>query len=641
MPATFTDVNQQEESDLLGLLSRPVPVPSPQQPRPFAHSATTRVPTTASSTPSPDPPPHILGQLVEMGFSIIQARAALRDTQTKNGEWSVERALEGLVGLQQSEERGTRSSERNHGREEGTREQEREAVIVPAVGRRARERAALEAEREREREDKATSVGQVYQEQANELLAQASKLGFSVFKSANAYWETGRATILKAIDDQVGEATNGKGEGGSSRIEGKKGRPKWMTEDVNLETEEDLASVLENRASPKARRKEVVREVEEPKLLFEDSDPEDSLFAPPPVPSRPHQSSSTLHGSFIRAGTPSVVSSERRREKSRYIEPTAAPPPALRPSRPQRPVITASPPQLALSAKHKAIGNDYFKLGRFTDAVSSYSLAESSLPARHIQLISIWNNRASAYLKNGDASAAVEDCSNVLKLVFEHDQNDKIDLTLLDEPRLFDDDIDLKQVVGKAWSRRAKAWEMNEKWDRASEDWNLLLQGGPLLCKSAGGIKLVREGVTRCRKMTMPAASTTSQQKLSNQHQAISKPVVVVTASAVNRLRTANLAAEAEDDLRLSLKDAVDAKISSWKSGKEANLRALIASLDSVLWSGLGWKTVGMGELLSNGQLKLQYIRAIGKVHPDKVSPVSVLPLVRLLLLTCHLLFYS
>ena len=58
----------------------------------------------------------------------------------------------------------------------------------------------------------------------------------------------------------------------------------------------------------------------------------------------------------------------------------------------------------------------------------------------------------------------------------------------------------------------------------------------------------------------------------------------------------------------------------AWKAGKETNLRALIASLETVLWPELGWTKVGMAELVSPKQVKIKYTRAIAKVHPDKVS---------------------
>ena len=78
-------------------------------------------------------------------------------------------------------------------------------------------------------------------------------------------------------------------------------------------------------------------------------------------------------------------------------------------------------------------------------------------------------------------------------------------------------------------------------------------------------------------------------------------------------------AAEAEDQERHALKDAVDARLIAWKGGKEANLRALIASLDAVLWPELGWQKVGMHELVTPAQVKVRYTKAIAKLHPDKV----------------------
>ena len=83
---------------------------------------------------------------------------------------------------------------------------------------------------------------------------------------------------------------------------------------------------------------------------------------------------------------------------------------------------------------------------------------------------------------------------------------------------------------------------------------------------------------------------------------------------------TPHTAADAEDAEKHALKDGVDARLLAWKGGKEANLRALIASLDAVLWPELGWKGVGMHELVSGAQVKVRYTRAIAKVHPDKVS---------------------
>jgi hypothetical protein len=87
----------------------------------------------------------------------------------------------------------------------------------------------------------------------------------------------------------------------------------------------------------------------------------------------------------------------------------------------------------------------------------------------------------------------------------------------------------------------------------------------------------------------------------------------------LTRLKQANQEAEAEEQARLELKDSVDSRLAAWKNGKETNLRALVASLDTVLWPELGWQKVGMAELVTPNQVKIRYTKAIAKLHPDKV----------------------
>jgi len=88
---------------------------------------------------------------------------------------------------------------------------------------------------------------------------------------------------------------------------------------------------------------------------------------------------------------------------------------------------------------------------------------------------------------------------------------------------------------------------------------------------------------------------------------------------AVNRLRAANAAADRADEEKLALMDAIDARITAWKGGKQDNLRALLGSLDNVLWPEAGWKKINMSELVLPNKVKIQYMKGIAKVHPDKV----------------------
>ena len=78
-------------------------------------------------------------------------------------------------------------------------------------------------------------------------------------------------------------------------------------------------------------------------------------------------------------------------------------------------------------------------------------------------------------------------------------------------------------------------------------------------------------------------------------------------------------AAQADQE-KFALVDKVDARVAAWRDGKRDNLRALLGSLDAVLWEGSGWKKVGLHELVMANKVKIVYMKAIAKCHPDKVS---------------------
>lgn len=192
--------------------------------------------------------------------------------------------------------------------------------------------------------------------------------------------------------------------------------------------------------------------------------------------------------------------------------------------------------------------------------------------------------------------------------------------------------VDLADALVKARKRRAEAYEGKEKWDLARQDWEAIVA-----LDFAGKMRHdAVTGASRCRKM-VAAAQASGEGSISAGPSASTPRVVkpkptpkrpaprrgpTPPSEALNRLKQANEAAEAEDQARHEMKDAIDARLGTWKNGKETNLRALIASLDSVLWPELGWQKVGMAELVTPNQVKIRYTKAIAKLHPDKVSPI-------------------
>jgi hypothetical protein len=71
-----------------------------------------------------------------------------------------------------------------------------------------------------------------------------------------------------------------------------------------------------------------------------------------------------------------------------------------------------------------------------------------------------------------------------------------------------------------------------------------------------------------------------------------------------------------EDEARKRL----EPKIKAWSEehGKKKQLRALLGSLQLILWPGADWKTVSLGDILDNSKCKRCYHKATRVVHPDK-----------------------
>uniref|UniRef100_A0AAQ4QYR4 Cyclin G associated kinase n=1 Tax=Gasterosteus aculeatus aculeatus TaxID=481459 RepID=A0AAQ4QYR4_GASAC len=67
--------------------------------------------------------------------------------------------------------------------------------------------------------------------------------------------------------------------------------------------------------------------------------------------------------------------------------------------------------------------------------------------------------------------------------------------------------------------------------------------------------------------------------------------------------------------------DPLKLQILDWIEGKERNIRALLSTLNTVLWEGeTRWRPVGMADLVTPDQVKKYYRKAVLIVHPDKAT---------------------
>ncbi|VAH92022.1 unnamed protein product [Triticum turgidum subsp. durum] len=65
---------------------------------------------------------------------------------------------------------------------------------------------------------------------------------------------------------------------------------------------------------------------------------------------------------------------------------------------------------------------------------------------------------------------------------------------------------------------------------------------------------------------------------------------------------------------------SLDFEIKRWAAGKEGNLRALLSTLQYILWPECGWQAVSLTDLITGAAVKKQYRKATLCIHPDKVQ---------------------
>jgi len=228
-------------------------------------------------------------------------------------------------------------------------------------------------------------------------------------------------------------------------------------------------------------------------------------------------------------------------------------------------------------------------------------------------------NRAVTNIKVGDPKAAIADADAALAIIgVSRGDGEKIVTGGLEG------DKDMKEFYGKALMRKAEAFENMEKWADAHQVWKEAVQHGV-----GGAISI--SGRNRCEKASSggnTSAAPAARRPAPARKPSAPKPSAMSDlgagptkdSEAVKRMKAANAAADRADDEKFALTDQVDAKLVNWKGTKADNLRALLGSLDRVLWEDAGWKKVNMGDLVMPNKVKIVYMKAIAKVHPDKVN---------------------
>lgn len=643
VPAPIPTID--DDDDFLGDLGKPVEEVRRRSPA---------IQKTIASEPtadleSDDPWDKAVAELVDMGFSAEQSRRALTesgsglDIQAAVG-WILNDAHKQAKQKQQGKDSSRNGAASNGEWRDMSRDGSRRENIPAWMREEGRDRS--QPRREESRSPEA------------DLSKTAAAVGSNFLKTANSLWKTSQKKVQKAVAEF-------QQEGGDPT------QPKWMREAAEREH-------AERRAAAEGReRREKVPEVTDEALMLEGggrpqprkaraseprftpSSSNSSRDQSPAMPKPPPETAAAPRWQQTAPDPRSRVSKQAIEEQSAqaYISParrkkaTPQPPPQPEPdlftsasSRPVQPARTSHnpspvpskpstliptrpkalprqiPPLSAAardqSTKHRLAGTEHFKRGDYAAAHQSYSTSLSSLPNRHPITIILLCNRALTGLKTGVPKSTITDADTALELIgLSRGDGEIIDLG----PGEGCGSKEMKEFYGKALMRKAEALEQMERWKDAGDVWKLCVETGV-------GASTAIQGRQRCEKALAPKPPVS--RTVTPRPTPKLKPKSALAdlgggggqdSEAVKRLREQHQAAERADDEKFALSDKVEERIGKWRDGKRDNLRALIGSLDSVMWEGSGWKKVGMHELVSNGKVKISYMKAIGKCHPDKL----------------------
>ncbi|QSZ34167.1 hypothetical protein DSL72_005755 [Monilinia vaccinii-corymbosi] len=641
-PAPISNTTD-DDDDFLGDLGKPVEeVRRPTPAVPDLHSE-----SSSDDEESNDPWDKAVAELMDMGFTAEQSRRAL--TESGSGldiQAAVGWILNDAHAQAKAKTRPKEPSHRNGSASNGERRN------VSTDGRKAnpawmREEGRSQSQQPR-REDNRSSNNE------NDFSKTAAAVGSNIIKTANSFWKTSQKKIEKAVAEFQADADPS--------------QPKWMREAAEREaiseqrarrakaeaarntpdvTDEALA--LESGSRPLPRKQKTSTS---DSGASRDRSPVTAKFPPERPTSNPRwqqtrpQSRPTPPDPRVRVNKQTIeeqsaqayVSPARRKKTTPQPQPIQEPEPDLlfaplsqskpasrptsssskpkvapspkppipgtsRPKAPPRVIPAISPIALKSSTQHRLEGRAHFDRGDYSAAHASYTSSLSPLPQNHPIIIFLLAERAISSVKTGHSHEAISDADRAIEIIgSSRGQDEIIDLST-GAP---DDRKPMKEYWGKALTSKAEALEALERWKDASDVWKLCIEGG------VGGATAI-QGRQRCDKALAPRPAPRP------------KPSAAVSlapapdSDAVLRLRAANQAAEKADDEKLALVDKVEDRVNRWREGKRDNLRALIGSLENVLWEGSGWKKVGLHELVVNSKVKINYMKAIGKCHPDKL----------------------
>ncbi|KAG0166764.1 hypothetical protein DFQ30_006803 [Apophysomyces sp. BC1015] len=606
------DAVSYEEENPLGILAGPAVKPRVPSPERSVSSVSNRSETRSASPKPGRKDDGLLAQLIDMGFELESATVALEATGGKDLQAAVDLLVQNSEVMQHQAEVDT-------GRSCKTTFIESPETPV----RHPRRTMETEIDTPSSRGSETERSDDSFLQHKERIVAHATELGGLLYKNASIFMKTGRQRITKAVEDWQEQQRNQ-----SQHQSGGSSRPRWMTESVDdgpvdvVENDmEKFADDPDEESEVQWQQEQLHRKIMEDKRKEQEQQIRRRLQLEKEARIRKEkeikrEEEEVYVSPSRRRGTPSSEGSISQ-SKTKQVPIATTPTPKV--SKRTRPLVEASAEALSIANTERQHGNEQFKLGQFGDAEASYSRAIEALPSGHDLIVLLSNNRALVRLKIGEHKKCISDCEAAIEMsrCSGDGSGESGGVT-----------IQWQEQIIKALHRKAEALEHLEKYQEALKVYEELV-----VLEGSQNVKL-NHALARCRKVTAPntpkkkpSAPVKKAASSKNDVNYLFEPPMasdeINNSKAVAEIRAKASQQEAEEIERLEKIDAVNAQLLQWKAGKEQNLRALLATLDVLLWPGAQWNGTQMSELINPKRCKIVYLKAIGKVHPDKL-PSSV-----------------
>lgn len=281
----------------------------------------------------------------------------------------------------------------------------------------------------------------------------------------------------------------------------------------------------------------------------------------------------------------------------------------------QLPSVAISEIELSGYNEFKTRATEYFQKGDYSGAVQEYEKSLNTLPQKHPLRVIAYSNIIASRIKIGEHSKSISDANDALELFPTDRSHWSVTIQNSNPARSY------KDIWPKILMRLAESYEAVEKYKLALEKYQTLLENNVFNDKIIAGKRRCQHALGLDSKVSKKQNSTTKvdSPKPVPKKKAPSTNLGSKTSENSERVKRENERLAKLEDEKVALYDQVDAKIASWTGSNGDDIRFLLSNLQSVL-TWCDWKPVAASDLVMPKKVKITYMKAVAKTHPDKIQ---------------------